>query len=136
MPPVRSAAATSTPAITVAFDGFSLRKVPAYLLSQLAGAFAAAATLYGLFHNLIARFEAANDIIRGAAGSQLSAMIYGEYFPNPAEVGTMAHALASVTHAQAMLAEAVGTAFVAFFVFAVTDRLNRNRPTGTLFAPS
>ena len=126
------------PAITVAFtvfDGFPLRKVPAYLVSQVAGAFAAAGTLYGLFHNLITRFEAAQDIVRGAPGSQLSAMIYGEYFPNPADVGTSAEALASVTHVQAMLAEIVGTAFLAFFVFAVTDRKNRNRPTGTLFAP-
>ena len=59
------------PAITVAFaafDRFPLRKVPAYLFSQLAGAFAAPTTLYGLFYNLIARFEAANDIIRGATG--------------------------------------------------------------------
>jgi glycerol uptake facilitator protein len=126
------------PAITLAFAafrGFPLRKVPAYLLSQLAGAFAAAATLYGLFCTLITRFEAARGIVRGAAGSQLSAMIYGEYFPHPADVGTTAEALATVTHTQAMLAEVLGTAFLAFFIFAVTDRVNRNRPTGTLFAP-
>ncbi len=48
------------PAMTAAFAtyrGFPLKKVPAYVLAQLTGAVAAAATLYGLFHGLILRFE-------------------------------------------------------------------------------
>ena len=125
------------PAITLAFSvwrGFPRRKTPFYVLSQLLGAIAASATLYALFHNLIEQFELGKGIVRGAVGSQLSAMLYGEYFPNPAIVGTTTKAFGSVTHAQAMLAEAIGTAFLAFFVFAVTDADNRNRPSGTFFA--
>jgi glycerol uptake facilitator protein len=125
------------PAITLAFAGyrkFPVRKVLPYVLSQLVGAFAAAATLYALFHNILDQFELAREIVRGQPGSELSAMVYGEYFPNPAILGTCPEALASVTLFQAMLAEAIGTAFLAFFVFAVTDAGNAGRPSGTFFA--
>ena len=125
------------PAMTVAFAafrGFPARKIAPYVAAQLAGAFAGAATLYGLFHNLIARFEAAKGIVRGAPGSELSAMCYGEYFPNPGALGVTPEAFASVTPLQAMLAEAIGTAFLAFFVFAITDRRNPNRPQANGFA--
>ncbi|NOY80820.1 MAG: MIP family channel protein [Kiritimatiellaeota bacterium] len=126
------------PAITAAFAvfrGFPLKKVPAYVTAQLAGAFAGAATLYGLFRGLILRFETARGVVRGEAGSQLSGMIFGEYFPNPAMIGVDPAALAAVTHFQAVMGEAVGTAFLAFFVFACTDTRNASRPFGTFFAP-
>jgi len=125
------------PAITLAFTAyrrFPVRKVTPYILSQLLGAFVAAATLYALFNNIIDGFELAQEIARGQAGSELSAMVYGEYFPNPAIIGTSPEALASVTLSQAMLAEAIGTAFLAFFVFAVTDTRNPTKPSGTFFA--
>lgn len=126
------------PAITVAFTvfrGFPLRKVPGYIAAQVAGAFAGAATLYGLFHNLITRFEKAHSIARGAPGSELSAMVFGEYFPNPALFGPVHEAADAVTTLQAVCGEGLGTAFLAFFVFAVTDQRNRGRPHGTLAAP-
>lgn len=125
------------PAMTVAFAayrGFPAKKIVPYVASQLAGAFAGAATLYGLFHNLVTRFEAAKGIVRGAPGSELSAMCYGEYFPNPGAIGVTPEAFATVTHLQAMLGEAIGTAFLAFFVFAITDRRNPNRPQANGFA--
>jgi hypothetical protein len=46
----------------------------------------------------------------------------------------IAAAHAKVTEMQAMLAEAIGTALLVFFIFALTDARNRNRPDGTLFA--
>jgi len=125
------------PAITVAFAafrGFPARKAPFYVLAQLLGAVAAAATLYALFHNILGQFELAKGLVRGQPGSELSAMAYGEYFPNPAVLGTTPDAFRSVTHLQAMLGEGIGTAFLAFFVFAVTDTRNRGRPSGTLSA--
>lgn len=124
------------PAITVAFAryrGFPPRKVLPYIVAQLSGAFLGAATLYGLFHGAIRAFEKANGIVRGLPGSELSAMVFGEYFPNPAIIGI--GACAQVTHLQAMLAEAIGTAFLAFFVFAVTDVANPGRPRDWLAAP-
>lgn len=124
------------PAITMAFAayrGFPRRRVLPYILAQLAGAFLAAATLYGLFCGIEAHFEASHALIRGAPGSELSAMVYGEYFPNPAILGTSAQSFAAVTIWQAMIAEAVGTAFLGFFVFALTDERNPGRPGGALF---
>jgi len=125
------------PAITIAFAAyrrFPLRKVGPYILAQLIGAFLGAATLYLLFHNSIHQFELTKGIVRGMPGSELSAMVYGEYFPNPALFGTGAQAMALVSPALALGAEAFGTALLAFFVFAVTDTRNPGRPQGGLAA--
>ncbi len=77
---------------------------------------------------MIAHFEAANQIVRGQAGSQLSAMVFGEYFPNPAMIGTTAEAFRQVSHITAMFGEAIGTAFLACFVFALTEPRNPEAP--------
>ncbi len=119
------------PAITLAFAvfrDFEWKKVPSYISSQLLGAILAAATLYLLFQHLITDFETANAITRGESGSELSAMIYGEYFPNPATAKTMNWTGASVTTMQAFMGELIGTAFLAFFVFAVTEPRNASGP--------
>jgi glycerol uptake facilitator protein len=123
------------PAMTVAFAafrGFPWRRVPPYLLSQLLGAILGAAVLHVLFSSVLSQFESAHGIVRGAAGSELSAMVYGEYFPNPAMAQSLHWTDASVSPIQAMLAEGIGTALLAFFVFAVTDRKNTAGPGGRL----
>ncbi|MCC6144817.1 MAG: aquaporin, partial [Candidatus Hydrogenedentes bacterium] len=89
---------------------------------------------HALFGGLLREFEAALGIIRGQAGSELSAMLYGEYFPNPAVAQEVSWAAKGVTIFHAILGEGVGTAFLAFFVFAVTDPNNRNAP-GKNLAP-
>lgn len=125
------------PAITLAFAafrGFPLRKAPGYILAQLTGAFAAAATLYLLFGGVLREYESSAGIVRGAAGSELSAMVYGEYFPNPAVSQALSWSPAGVTLAHAMLAEGLGTAFLAFFVFALTNPRNAGSP-GDRLAP-
>lgn len=123
------------PAITVAmmaFRRFPAGKVPAYVAAQLAGAVLGAATLYALFGGVLHRYEQNAGIVRGGAGSELSAMVYGEYFPNPAAAKAMnwspKEAQEAVSPGQAMLAEGVGTAFLAFFVFALTDPRNEGGP--------
>lgn len=119
------------PAMTLSFAvfrGFSWRQVPWYILSQLLGAFLAAAVLYSLFCGVLSQFEAAHGIVRGAAGSELSAMVYGEYFPNPSVAASLPWMNAAVGLPQAMLAEGIGAAFLAFFMFAVTDARNQSRP--------
>jgi glycerol uptake facilitator protein len=123
------------PAMTVAFAafrGFPWRRAPLYIFSQFLGGVLAAAVLYVLFSPVLDQFESADNIVRGTAGSELSAMVYGEYFPNPAIARSLHWTDASVSHAQAMLAEGIGTAFLAFFVFAVTDPKNVFRPGGRL----
>jgi glycerol uptake facilitator protein len=123
------------PAMTLAFAvfrGFPARRIAPYVAAQLLGAFAAAALLYGLFHGVIAHFEDLKGLVRGCPNSVLSAMVYGEYFPNPALVAAGALANADVSLVQAMLGEGVGTAFLALFVFALTDRRNEAGPGSAL----
>jgi MIP family channel proteins len=124
------------PAMTVAFaafGGFPLRKVPVYVFSQLTGAILASLILYGLFHSILTHFEIAAGIVRGQPGSELSAMVYGEYFPNPTIAKNLNWQSGCVNLWQAILAEGIGTAFLAFFVFAVTDQRNSGRPGGRMF---
>jgi glycerol uptake facilitator protein len=123
------------PAITVALmilRGFPARKVPLYIVSQLIGAALASAVLFVMYSNVISDFESAHGIVRGAPGSELSAMVYGEYFPNPDVAQSRHWSDESVSHMQAMMAEAVGTAFLAFFVFAVSDVRSASGPGSRL----
>jgi len=125
------------PAITiafVAFRDFPVRKAPWYVGTQLLGAFLGAATLYALFGHLLHEFESAAGVVRGQVGSELSAMVYGEYFPNPSIAKALTWTKVGVSELQAMLGEGIGTAFLAFFVFALTDEHNHKGP-GTYLAP-
>ncbi len=119
------------PAITVAmavYRRFPLRKAVAYVAAQLLGAILAALVLYALYGGALQAFEAANGIVRGAAGSERSAMVYGEYFPNPSLTKANGWTRSVVTLPVAALAEGLGTAFLAFVVFSLTDERNRARP--------
>ena len=123
------------PAITLAFvtyRKFPAWKAPWYIGAQFIGAFLAAATLHLLFGHLIHEFESSLGLIRGKAGSELSAMVYGEYFPNPSVLKTLPWTSNGITLFQAMLAEGLGTAFLGFFVFALTDQQNPNAPRTTV----
>jgi glycerol uptake facilitator protein len=116
------------PAITLAFAtwrGFPKAKIAPYIVAQLLGGFAAGLLTYAVFHNLVADFEAARHLVRGAAGSELSAMVFGEYFPNPA-AGLNPD---SVTIGIACLAEAMGTAVLAMAIFAFTEKRNSVNPS-------
>jgi len=119
------------PAITIAMTfwrGFPKAKIAPYVVSQVAGAFCGSLILYALFHGLISHFEASLHLVRGGPGSELSAMVFGEYFPNPAIIGTSPQAYAQVSLVTAMLAEGIGTAFLAYFVFALTEPRNPQAP--------
>ena len=125
------------PAVTLSValrrrEAFPAGRVPPYWGAQLAGAFLAAATLYACFSPFIARFEAAPHLVRGRPGSQLSAMVFGEYGPNPAVFGTSPATLALLPPLAVMLIEALGTAILLFFIFALVDRHNRDAPGGNL----
>ena len=125
------------PAVSFAF--FLLRRVvlpPSrllpYVCAQLAGAVLAGATIAALFWPFLLRFEAEKNLVRGAPGSELSAMIFGEYFPNPAMFGTDAAARALVSPLHATVVEGFGTAVLVFVIFALTSRHNRAVPQGNL----
>ena len=90
------------PAVTIAlwlFACFDGRKVLPYIVAQIAGAFCAAALVYGLYYNLFFDFEAANHM----------AGIFSTY-PN-----------AHISVGQAFLVETVITAILMCLILALTD---------------
>lgn len=119
------------PAVTCALatcGDFPFRRVPGYVAVQMAGAFAAAAVLHGLFAGSLTAFETANGLVRGAPGSEASAMIFGEYFPNPGGKPFTDDVRARLSPPAAFAAEALGTAVLVLVIFAVTDPRNAARP--------
>jgi len=123
------------PAVSLAFAlcrDFPARRLAPYIAAQLAGAVLASATVAALFYRFIERFEQANNIVRGMPGSELSAMIFGEYFPNPAMFGVDAAAHALISPWQCALVEGFGTAILAWVIFALTSPLNGVAPKANL----
>ena len=121
------------PAVTVAMaifrkHTFPARKIAPFIAAQMVGGVLAALVLLSLFGPTCRAFEQKHSIMRGAPGSQLSAMWLGEYFPNPGTYGTDEQAFAQVTPVTAFAAEAVGTAFLLFFIMALTDSRNKQGP--------
>jgi len=109
------------PAVTLSFAvwrGFPRRRVLPYILCQLLGSILAAFILYLIFADALAVFEQKNGITRGLPGSEASAMVFGEYFPNPA----------GKPLSGAFLTELVGTAILLMVIMAVTDEHNASRP--------
>ena len=119
------------PAVTIslaAWGGFPKRRVAGYITTQMVGAFVAAAVLQVIFGGAISEFEAKNGIVRGQPGSEASAMIYGEYYPNP--LGKPLHETDSGRMSQwrAFFAEVIGTAILLLVIFGATDERNQSRP--------
>ena len=117
------------PAISLAFaivrrGEFAPRLLPVYWLGQLFGAILAGLSILAIFGAFISRFEVASDIVRGEAGSERSAMMFGEYFPNPAIYGTGEAASALISPTGAAFVEGFGTAILAFVIFSLTERRN------------
>ncbi|ACO80682.1 glycerol uptake facilitator protein [Azotobacter vinelandii CA] len=110
------------PAVSIAlclFAGFDRRKLPAYILAQVAGAFCAAALVYGLYSNLFFDYEQSHQIVRGSPDSLALASVFSTY-PNP---------LLSV--GQAFAVETVITAILMAVIMALADDGN-GLPRGPL----
>jgi glycerol uptake facilitator protein len=128
------------PAITLGLATWGLfpwSRVAPYIAAQLIGAFSAAAVLFGLFYGFLEDKEIAKGVRRGEPGSIVTAMCYGEYFPNP---GPMAGGTATynaeehrrldrrLSELAACLAEVLGTAILGMMVVAVTEERNPMGP--------
>ena len=127
------------PAVSLAFAIFRHREFPVsrlvpYWASQLAGAVLAGLVILGLSGPFIVRYESELGITRGAPGSQLSAMVFGEYFPNPAIFGVGEDAATLISPWGAALVEGAGTAILVFVIFALIDPRSAGLPTRR-FAP-
>jgi glycerol uptake facilitator protein len=119
------------PAVTLSLAAagrIPLRLVPGYILMQFVGAFSASAVIFLAFSGPLRAFEAASQITRGSPGSEASAMIFADYYPNPAwHHAAMANG-AIVTEGSAFLVEAMGTAILVLVILCVTDARNRTNP--------
>lgn len=119
------------PAITLValvYDRFPIRRALGYVLSQLVGAICASLVLYAMFAEAIIEFERKHGLLRGGPGSERSAMVFGEYFPNPGVFGTAEDAWRVVGPQAAFSAELIGTAMLAFLIAALTHPKNTNKP--------
>jgi glycerol uptake facilitator protein len=119
------------PAVTLALataGGFPWRRAPGYVASQLAGAFAASAVLYLVFAGPLRVFEASHSIVRGLPGSEASAMVFGEFFPNPDGRPFASKPVGLVTPGTAFLVEALGAAVLVLVILCVSHPRNSSRP--------
>ncbi|KAJ3211669.1 hypothetical protein HK099_007949, partial [Clydaea vesicula] len=118
-------------AISAAFclyNSFGVWNTLLYTIAQLLGAFLAGLVNFGLYNQVIKAYELKNNITRGSAGSEHSAMVFGEYFPNPdtfPPFSTSIDKQVNITPLNALMVEAFGTAVLAFVIFAVSDKNNK-----------
>ncbi|HJQ70423.1 MAG TPA: MIP/aquaporin family protein [Blastocatellia bacterium] len=122
------------PAVTIAmtaFRGFPARKIPAYVASQVAGAYAACALIYGLWHGFWPQAAEKLGVQIGQPGSQRMAAIFACFYPSPG-LGTDAQAWAQLTTPTAFMIEVLLTAFLLMMVFALTEPDNPGLPQAGL----
>jgi glycerol uptake facilitator protein len=123
------------PAVTITmavFQGFDRRKVAPYIVAQIAGAFTATAVLYIFWRGRLREFEAEQGLVRGDEGSQLSAMSFMPFTPNPAAFGTDQVAWDQVPLWTGFFAEIIATAILLIAVLSLTGGINAGRPLSNL----
>lgn len=106
------------PAVSVAMllaGRMKSNKLIPYILSQFIGAIIAGLVVYLIFGTAIEHYESIAGITRGTATSKNTAMIFGEFFPNPAMAGWY-----TASHSKAILFETLGTFTLVFAIFSLT----------------
>lgn len=119
------------PAVTLsmaAWTDFPKARVLPYIATQMLGAFVAAAVLYFVFGDALRAYEQTNSVVRGSAGSEATAMVFGEFFPNPGGKPLLEAGRARMSPGAAFGAEVIGTAVLLLVIFCVTDERNKSRP--------
>lgn len=119
------------PAVTIAmtaFGNFPKKRMLPYIATQMLGAFIAAAAIFLIYAEPIARYEAEKGITRGTPGSEASAKVFGEFYPNPGDSGLTRQSETFLTHPSAFATEVIGTAILLLVIFAVTDPNNKAIP--------
>ncbi|AKJ98647.1 MULTISPECIES: MIP/aquaporin family protein [Pseudomonas] len=110
------------PAVSVAlclFTDFEKRKLPFYIICQVAGAFCGALLVYTLYSNLFFDFEQSRHMIRGTEASLELASVFSTY-PHPA-----------LSTGQAFVVEMIITAILMGVIMSLTDD-NNGLPRGPL----
>lgn len=121
------------PAVTISlatYGRFDKKKVIPYIISQIVGAFLAAAILYYVWAEPIASFERSIGVARDSIGSTpaesgaRSAMIFYTFAPNPGFASANGWTWETISPAVWFISEAVITAILVWLVFALTDDKN------------
>jgi len=139
----KTSGAHLNPAVTLAlaiWRGFPWSRVPCYVIAQVIGSFIAACLLFLLFSQHHSLRENRFQVERGQPGSIVTAMCYGEFFPNPGRMDSSRPYSASdheelqrlVSLPQAFLGEMLGTMILVFVIFALSDPKNDQAPGANL----
>ena len=113
----------------IRFRKFHWSRLVPYILSQFLGSLLAGVTVFIFYRGPINAFETVHNITRGEPGSQLSAMVFGNYFPDPALYDH--EELSGVTSVfEAFLIEAWATFILVFIIFSA------NHPSNTIISTS
>lgn len=119
------------PAVSLALaiwrnESFPRWKLAPFVLAQMLGSIIAGFINFAMFHEYLDRMDAMHNVTRGEPKSVFSAMVFGEYFPNPgafaSEWGDGSKVSADLeTPAHALLVEAWGTFVLMFVILCLTD---------------
>ncbi len=91
-----------------------------YLIGQFIGGFLAGLLVFFIFKADIINYETTHSIIRGSENSKQTAMMFGEYYPNPSNLN-----LTSLSTFLAFILEAIGT-FVLMMVILLLTHIKKN----------
>ncbi len=123
------------PAVSVALAAwrkFPVRKLFPFILSQVAGAFTAALTIYLCWRGMWEPTATRLGVSVGEPGSQKLMMVFSCFYPNPGMVGVGPEHWAKVTTGAAFLTEAVLTAILVLAILALIDDRNPAAPKSNL----
>jgi glycerol uptake facilitator protein len=123
------------PAVTLAFAAvrkFPKWKIIPYILSQIVGAFLAAAVLFWCYRGFWQPAANKLGVSIGQPGSQKLMMVFSCFYPNPGSVGIGARDLAKVSTGTAFLAEVIMTMVLLLAILAVGDERNPLAPKSNL----
>lgn len=119
------------PAVTLAMvlaKKCDWKKLPFYIIAQVLGAMVASLLLLAVIAGDLAAYESARGILRGEANSYHSAVMFGEFFPNPGYKKNL-----QVSHLQAYIAEAVGTLVLVMSIFLLDAKNKKLRSLNPIF---
>ena len=107
-----------------------LKLLVPYWACQLLGGVAAGGCVMLIFQSSIVGYEVAHSIVRGSPESIKTAMLFGEYFPNPG----FHMPWFKISLMTAMAVEGLGTFLLVTMIFLLTEGCNVGRP-GDALAP-